>query len=221
MLFKLFDDEGKQVPSGWSVTGARFEVEWPKGPSVVRSHFGARRFAYNWALGQVKADLDAKKQDPEHEPVPWTLGALRKKWDNQVKGEVAPWWAKNSKECYSAGIADLVKALSNWSSSRAGKRKGQKVGFPKFKSVPGGACGAPGSQKCTRKGAAHILGCSCRRPRRQYPLFRLPAAGEPTPQPPLAPPRPRPARRRPLPAEPDASPAPAGRARRQPGLRPP
>ena len=100
---------------------------------MVRSHFGARRFAYNWALGQVKADLDAKKQDPEHEPVPWSLPALRKRW-NRDKPEVAPWWAENSKECYSAGIADLVRGLSNWSSSKQGKRKGRKVGFPKFKS---------------------------------------------------------------------------------------
>jgi putative transposase len=133
VVFKLFDDAGKQVPSGWTLTGARFEVEWPKDPSVVRSHFGARRFAYNWALGQVKADLDAKKADPEQNSVPWTLPALRKRW-NEVKPEVAPWWAENSKESYSAGIADLVVALDNWSSSKQGKRKGRKVGFPKFKS---------------------------------------------------------------------------------------
>ncbi len=133
VLFTLFDDDGGQVPSGWSITGASFEVEWPTDPSVVRSHFGGRRFAYNWALGQVKADMDAKKDDPEHKSVPWTLAALRKRW-NEVKGEVAPWWAENSKECYSAGIADLVQGLSNWSSSKAGKRKGRKVGFSKFKS---------------------------------------------------------------------------------------
>ncbi len=133
VLFKLFDDDGEQVPSGWSVTGASFEVEWPKDPCVVRSHFGARRFAYNWALGQVKADLDAKKSDPDHVVVPWSLQALRKRW-NKDKPGVAPWWEENSKECYSAGIADLVRALSNWSSSKAGERKGRKVGFPKFKS---------------------------------------------------------------------------------------
>ncbi len=133
VLSQLSDDDGKQVPSGWSVTGASFEVEWPKDPSVVRSHSGARRFAYNWALGQVKADLDAKEQGPEHEPVPWGLPALRKRWDRD-KPKVAPWWAESSKECYSAGTADPVKALSNWSSSKQGKRKGRKVGFPKFKS---------------------------------------------------------------------------------------
>ena len=62
VLFRLFDEDGAEVPSGWSVTGARFEVEWPKDPSVVHSHFGARRFAYNWALAQVKADMDARTE---------------------------------------------------------------------------------------------------------------------------------------------------------------
>jgi putative transposase len=133
VLFGLFTHDGVPVPSGWTVTGASFEVEWPREASRVRSHFGARRYAFNWGLGQVKADMDAKQADPEHESVPWTLLALRKRW-NQVKDEVAPWWAENSKECYASGIADLVQALENWSTSKQGKRKGRKVGFPKFKS---------------------------------------------------------------------------------------
>ena len=133
VLFRLFDDDGREMPSGWVITGAEFEVEWPKDRSVIHSHFGGRRFAFNWARRQVAADMDAKKAEPEHNSVPWTLPALRKKW-NEVKDEVAPWWAENSKECYSAGIADLVQGLSNWKASKAGKRKGQKVGFPKFKS---------------------------------------------------------------------------------------
>ncbi len=75
--------------------------------------------------------MDAKQADPEHQSVPWTLEALRQRW-NQVNDEVAPWWAENSKECYASGIADLVQALANWSTSKQGK--GRKVGFPKFKS---------------------------------------------------------------------------------------
>jgi len=136
VLFRLFADDGTEVPSGWVVTGAAFEVEWPKEPerrSLIWSHFGARRFAKNWAIGQVKADLDAKKENPHHVQVPWTLEALRKRW-NQVKDEVAPWWAENSKECYSAGIADAVQALRNWSASKHGTRKGKQVGFPRFES---------------------------------------------------------------------------------------
>lgn len=136
VLFALFDvtadGELVEVPSGWTVTGAKFEVQWPQERSVVRSHLGARRFAYNWALGQVKADMDARRKAPEYERVKWTLAALRKRF-NAVKGEVAPWWAENSKECYSTGIADLADALGNWSSSKSGERKGQRVGFPRFK----------------------------------------------------------------------------------------
>ena len=118
VLFKLYRRDGDDltpVPSGWSATGAEFEVEWPREPervSLIHSHFGARRKAYNWALAQVKADGDAKFEDPNHISVPWTLPALRKSW-NQAKDDVAPWWAANSKEAYNSGIADLTKALGN------------------------------------------------------------------------------------------------------------
>ncbi len=52
------------IPDGWVTRGFVFEVTLPDDPeaaSRVRPHFGARRFAYNWALAQVKAGLDAKK----------------------------------------------------------------------------------------------------------------------------------------------------------------
>jgi putative transposase len=132
VLFSLYDNAGNPIPSGWTLTGATFEVEWPKN-QLVNSHFGARRFAYNWALATVKADMDAKKNDASYNSTAWTLAALRKRW-NQEKSTVAPWWATNSKECYASGIADLVQALENWSESKGGKRKGKRVGFPKFAS---------------------------------------------------------------------------------------
>jgi len=133
VLFRLFDENGVEVPSGWTISAAKFEVCWPGEPGVVRSHFGARRFAFNWALGQVKADMYARKGDPERESVGWDLASLRKRW-NQVKDEVAPWWAANSKEAYSSGITDLVRALANWKTSKAGTRKGRGIGFPAFRS---------------------------------------------------------------------------------------
>ena len=147
VLFELFDGDvegyaaagspGTKLPTGWVVTAAKFEVEWPAEPdraALVRSHFGARRFAFNWGLAQVKADLDTKSVDPDHESVGWDLGGLRKVW-NRVKHEVAPWWATNSKEAYSAGLADLSQALRNWNDSRSGRRSGRRVGFPRFKSA--------------------------------------------------------------------------------------
>ena len=82
----------------------------------------------------MKADLDAKGADPGHESVGWDLGSLRKVW-NRAEHEVAPWWATNSKEAYSAGLADLAAALSNWDNSRNGRRSGRRAGFPRFKSA--------------------------------------------------------------------------------------
>jgi putative transposase len=147
VLFDLFDGDGvgfaatglpgEQVRSGWMVSGVKFEVDWPTDPDrgrLIRSHFGARRKAFNWGLAQVKADLDARRADPSHASVGWDLGSLRKVW-NQAKDEVAPWWADNSKEAYSSGLADLARALDNWNASRNGKREGRRMGFPRFQSV--------------------------------------------------------------------------------------
>jgi len=50
------------------------------------------------------------------------------------EGHCCPWWVENSKEAYASGIDDLAQALSNWTASKKGKRKGRKVGFPRFKS---------------------------------------------------------------------------------------
>jgi putative transposase len=136
VLFRLFDDSGTEIPSGWVMKGVVFEVEWPSKSeqrSAIWSHFGARRFAKNWALARVKADLDAKQTAPNHVVVPWTSKDLRKCW-NEEKHKVAPWWAENSKECYAAGINDAVAGLDNWSKSKQGKRKGRRVGFPRFES---------------------------------------------------------------------------------------
>jgi putative transposase len=147
VLFDLYDGDrdgyaatgspGEWAPSGWTMTGAQFEVEWPTDADrrgLIRSHFGARRKAFNWGLARVKNDLDARRADPAHESVGWELGSLRWAW-NRAKEEVAPWWAANSKEAYSSGLADLARALQNWNASKAGSRKGRRVGFPRFKSA--------------------------------------------------------------------------------------
>jgi putative transposase len=122
------------VPEGWVARGFRFEVEPTSSAhwALIRQHFGARRFAYNWALAQVKANLDARTADPTVPALAWNLPALRKQW-NQAKEQVAPWWRACSKEAYASGIADLVAALGNWSDAKHGRRSGAPVGFPRFK----------------------------------------------------------------------------------------
>ncbi|MDI9953133.1 IS607 family element RNA-guided endonuclease TnpB [Rhodococcus sp. IEGM 1305] len=118
----------------------------PEQASVLRSHCGAQRFAYNWALSRVKANVDQRTAERSYEipdseltpPVSWSAYSLRKHW-NTVKNDIAVntdtgqvWWPENSKEAYSSGIANCAAALSNWSDARSGKRKGT-MGFPRFK----------------------------------------------------------------------------------------
>ena len=112
----------------------------PAQEAALRSHCGAQRFAFNWGLARVKANLDQREAErsygmPEELLTPavsWSAWSLRKDF-NQVKHQVAPWWPENSKEAYGSGLANLAAALTNWAASRAGNRKGAKVRFPKFK----------------------------------------------------------------------------------------
>jgi putative transposase len=107
--------------------------------AVLRSHCGGQRFAFNWGLALVTAVMDQRKAEvsygiPDAELTPslnWSAYSLRKLW-NQAKDTTAPWWAENSKEAYSSGLANLATALGNWNASKTGKRRGPKVRFPRF-----------------------------------------------------------------------------------------
>jgi putative transposase len=112
-------------------------------PAQVRalaSHCGAARKAFNEGLAQVCRCLDQREAERSYgvpgdllTEVPWTLPVLRRWW-NLRKDELAPWWAENSKEAYSSGLDALARGLKQWSASRSGKRRGARVGFPRFKS---------------------------------------------------------------------------------------
>lgn len=96
------------------------------------SHAGAARFAYNAALAHVKAALEAGEK-PE-----WSYFSLINWWNANkdtlaVDADGVPWWRENSKEAANSGLRWLADGLSNWAKSRKGKRKGPRVGFPKFK----------------------------------------------------------------------------------------
>ncbi|WP_340510074.1 RNA-guided endonuclease TnpB family protein, partial [Bifidobacterium longum] len=67
----------------------------------------------------------------------WTLYAMRRWW-NEWKDEIAPWWRENSKEAYGSAFEWLSQALRNWSDSRKGRRAGRRVGWPKYKSKRSG-----------------------------------------------------------------------------------
>ena len=98
---------------------------------AFRSHCGGQRFAYNWGLALIRANLEQRAAERTYdipddqltEPVGWSAYSLRRAW-NEAKDSRAPWWAQNSKEAYSAGLANLTAALSNWSTSKSGRRTG-------------------------------------------------------------------------------------------------
>jgi putative transposase len=128
-----------EVPDGWTIQAFRFTLDptEEQASSLVR-HFGARRKAYNWAVATWKGDIAAWHATGAETDKP-SLWVLRKRW-NTVKDEVCVnaetgvvWWPECSKEAYADGIRGAVDAYWNWQTSRAGKRAGKRVGFPRFK----------------------------------------------------------------------------------------
>jgi putative transposase len=119
--------EGRII-KGWSV---RLEPS-ERQAARFRRDDGARRFACNWTVGEVREAFSQASETGQFDSAIWSHYQLRKRW-NAVKPEVAPWWAECSKEAFSNGIADAVAALKNWHASRAGSRDGARMGFPRFR----------------------------------------------------------------------------------------
>ena len=62
----------------------------------------------------------------------WSGPSLSKRW-NEMKDEVAPWWREVSMHAFRSGIYSAADALKNWHDSKTGRRRGRRVGFPRFK----------------------------------------------------------------------------------------
>jgi putative transposase len=131
------------------VQAYRFALDpTPAQARYLQRHAGAARFAFNWALAAVQANIDQRRaersyglHDEQLTPVlGWNLPALRRRW-NQVKDQVAPWWGACSKEAFNTGLDGVARALRNFGDSRSGKRAGRRVGFPRFKSRRGATPG--------------------------------------------------------------------------------
>ena len=130
---------------GFVVQAYRFALDPNAGQeAALRSHCGAARAAYNWAVSWVGASWWQRKAEatygvPDDDLTawrPWSLPALRKEF-NQVKktdARFSGWWEENSKEAYSTGLANAAQAFGNYSKSKRGQRKGKRVGMPQFKS---------------------------------------------------------------------------------------
>jgi putative transposase len=127
-----------KVPDGWAVQAFTFALDCtPEQAACISRQFGGRRYARNWTVRALKEDLDRYHATGEETGKP-SLASLRMRW-NRVKdtecldhktGEV--WWPEISKEAFADGIKAAVDGYWNWQQSRAGKRAGKRVGFPKF-----------------------------------------------------------------------------------------
>ncbi|MCZ4607775.1 helix-turn-helix domain-containing protein [Streptomyces sp. Lzd4kr] len=110
---------------------------------ALRSHCGAARAAYNWAVGWVSASWWQRKAEetygvPEEsltEWRPWSLPLLRKAFNaaKHTDPRFAAWGEENSREAYSTGLAGASAAFDNYTKSKNGKRKGARIGAPRFK----------------------------------------------------------------------------------------
>jgi putative transposase len=110
------------------VTAYRFALDpSPAQERALRSHAGASRFAWNWALGRCGERYAAERK--------WYSGAeLHKLWNTAKKADPAlAWWGENSKCAYQEAFRDLDRALRDFTKSRKGQRKGRRLGFPRVK----------------------------------------------------------------------------------------
>jgi putative transposase len=112
----------------------------PAQEQLLRSYCGASRFAFNWTIGKVKENLDARShergdgvgKDDLTKSLPWSTYSMTPLW-NSVKDEVAPWHHDVSMHAFRSGVTNATVALKNFSESKNGTRYGRSVGFPKFK----------------------------------------------------------------------------------------
>jgi putative transposase len=99
----------------------------PAGARDCRSHAGASRFAWNWALAKCLERYEVEGR--------WFSAAeLHKLWNAEKRADPAlAWWSENSKCAYQEAFRDLDQALRDFIKSKKGERKGHAIGFPKFK----------------------------------------------------------------------------------------
>ncbi|MFZ3560615.1 IS607 family element RNA-guided endonuclease TnpB [Streptomyces sp. BH055] len=110
----------------------------------LHSHAGAARTAYNWAVAHVTSVWWQRRAEqsygiPDNQLTPWrswSLPALRKAFNaaKRTGPRFAGWWQANSKEAYNTGLAHAAAAFDNYAKSRSGRRKGPRMGIPRFKS---------------------------------------------------------------------------------------
>ncbi len=118
---------------------------------VLARHAGASRFAFNQCLAMVKTALTKRRTDLDAD-VPWSRFDLINRFNAWKKTEDAGrvfrvggdgtadvvvtglrWRTEVCQQVFEEAAVDVGKGLKAWSDSRSRKRRGKRVGFPKFK----------------------------------------------------------------------------------------
>ena len=128
-----------QQPAGWTLQAFQFALDpTPEQWQAIRRQWGGRRYAFNWTVRTMKADMEAWRATGESGEAPSFYG-LRKRWNEEKNAECVDretgelWWPEVSKEAFADGVKGAVDAYWRWQQSGAGKLEGRKVGFPRFK----------------------------------------------------------------------------------------
>jgi len=99
----------------------------------LASHAGAARYAWNWGLGLVTDAMAAHRTGETSVPIPSAI-SLHRAWNAWKKGEYGiSWWTQVSKCAPQEAFRDLESGLRACWESRAGRRRGPRVRFPRFK----------------------------------------------------------------------------------------
>lgn len=87
----------------------------------------------------AEANLDARTEErlsgigeANLTKLDWSAWSMNPLW-NSVKDQVAPWHREVTSHAFRSGVTNAAVALKNYDESMKGVRKGESVGFPKFK----------------------------------------------------------------------------------------
>ena len=106
----------------------------------LHQHTGGSRFVYNHLIAKWRDDIHTRTEEkergvPENELTPFSFKMsaydMRNHW-NHVKRECAPWYSEVSKDIGEDAARRAHNSIENWYKSKSGKRKGRRMGFPRF-----------------------------------------------------------------------------------------
>jgi len=100
---------------------------------LLASHAGAARYAWNWGLRLIVQAIAAHQAGDMSAPIPSAI-SLHRAWNAWKKGEDGiVWWTEVSKCAPQEAFRDLEAAMRAFWESRAGRRPGPRVRFPRLK----------------------------------------------------------------------------------------